>query len=128
MLPRQKVNTMLAEDYNRVTLDELTNVRDYQALRYALSDRSEGAFWENVAKAKRPEPLQDRIDLFRGFGRFTRGDHQMIRQANWISSFLNFGFWPSSYDPLADMIDEKRMKADLEQFRNDVQTAAGARR
>ena len=125
MLPRQKVNTMLAEDYNRVTLDELTNVRDYQALRYALSGRGEGAFWENAAKAKRPDSLQDRIDLFRGFGRFTRGDHQIIRQANWVSSFLNFAFLPSSYDPLADMIDENRMKADLEQFRNEVQEAAG---
>lgn len=125
MLPRQKVNTMLAEDYNRVTLDELTNVRDYQALRYALAGRGEGAFWENAAKAKQPDSLQYRIDLFRGFGRFTRGDHQIIRQANWVSSFLNFGFWPLSYDPMADMIDEERMKTDLERFRNDVQEAAG---
>jgi tryptophan halogenase len=124
MLPRQKVSTMLAEDYDRVTLDELTNVRDYQALRYALAGRSKGVFWENVAQAERPDSLQGRIDLFRGFGRFTRGDHQMLRQANWVSSFLNFGFWPSSYDPLADMIDEKRMRTELGRFKNEVREAA----
>jgi tryptophan halogenase len=124
MLPRRKVSTMLAEEYNRVTLDELTNIRDYQALRYALASRSEGIFWENLAQAKRPESLQGRIDLFRDFGRFARGDHQMLRQADWVSSFLNFGFWPSSYDPIADMIDEKRMKAQLERFRKEVQEAA----
>jgi tryptophan halogenase len=116
---------MLAEEYNRVALDELTNLRDYQALRYALAGRREGIFWENLAQAKRPESLQGRIDLFREFGRFARGDHQILRQDDWVSSFLNFGFWPSSYDPIADMIDEERMKTDLERFRNEVQEAAG---
>jgi tryptophan halogenase len=124
MLPRRKVSTMLAEEYNRVALDELTNLRDYQALRYALAGRRKGIFWENLAQAKRPESLQGRIDLFREFGRFARGDHQILRQADWVSSFLNFGFWPSSYDPIADMIDEKRMKAQLERFRKEVQEAA----
>lgn len=128
MLPRQRISTMLAREYDRVSHDELDNVRDYQALRYVLANRSKGAFWENLAQAELPETLRTRIDLFSGFGRFTRGDHLMLNQANWVSSFLNFGFWPSSYDPMADMIDEQRMKADLERFRNevrDVSTAEG---
>jgi tryptophan halogenase len=124
MLPRRKVSPMLAEEYSRVTLDELTNIRDYQALRYALAGRSGGIFWENLAQVKRPESLQGRIDLFRACGRFARGDHKMLRQTDWVSSFLNFGFWPSSYDPIADMIDEERMKTQFERFRKEVQEAA----
>jgi tryptophan halogenase len=127
MLPRRKISVMLAEEYNRVMLDELTHARDYQVLRYALAGRRKGPFWENHAQVKLPDSLQGRIDLFRSFGRFTRGDHRMLSQANWFSSFLNFGFWPSSYDPMADMIDEQRMTTELGRFRNEVQEAAGQR-
>ena len=124
MLPRTKISVMLSEEYNRATNTEVASARDYQILRYALAGRSKGPFWENVGQVKSPDSLQRRIDLFKAHGRFTRVDHELLSQANWVSSFVNLGSWPSSYDPLADMIDEQRMKKELSQFKDNVQRAA----
>ncbi len=124
MLPRRKISAMLSEEYNRATSAEVASARDYQILRYALAGRSKGPFWENVGQVQNPDSLQRRIDLFRRHGRFTRGDHEFLSKANWVSSFINFGFWPSSYDPLADMIDEQRMRNEVSRFKKNVQRAA----
>ena len=117
---------MLSTEYNRVTNQEIECARDYQVLRYALTDRKKGPFWENLRALPIPNALQDRIDLFKHHGRMTRRDYEYPGKARWISSFVNFGFWPSSYDPLADMIDEQRMRDDLSKFKEDVQRAAEA--
>jgi tryptophan halogenase len=124
MLPRKKISTMLSEEYNRATSTEVASARDYQILRYTLAGRSKGPFWENVGQVQNPDLLQRRIDLFSTHGRFTRVDHELLSQANWVSSFINLGSWPSSYDPLADMIDEQRMRNEISRFRKSVQRAA----
>jgi tryptophan halogenase len=121
MLPRRKTSAMLAAEFNRVTSEELRGARDYQILRYALADRRKGPFWESLDGLQVPDSLQSRIDLFRNHGRISGQDHEYFSKARWVSSFINFGFWPSSYDPLADMIDEQRMRTDVSSFREKVQ-------
>ena len=73
-----------------------------------------------------PDSLQDRIDLFKTHGRLTGSKHDYISKARWISSFINFGCWPTSYDPLADMINEQRMHSDITEFREGVRRVASA--
>jgi tryptophan halogenase len=124
MLPRRKDSPMLATEFNRQTNAEIDSARDYQLLRLALADRHAGAFWQRTQQTQWPDSLQQRIDLYRSRGRFTPRDHEFFSKSNWISSFINFGLWPASYDPLADMIDEQRMRADLASFRKALQSRA----
>ena len=124
MLPREKRSPGLADEFNRRTNAELEEIRDYQLLRYALATRKQGPFWEQVAGMERPESIRRRIELFMTHGRFTRGELAPFSEAQWISSFVNFGAEPSSYDPVADMIDMERMRADIDRFRADVLAAA----
>lgn len=122
MLPRRKDSPMLAAEFNRMTNAEIDSARDYQLLRLALADRHTGQFWQKMQQTQWPDSLQQRIDLFRSRGRFTPRDNEFFTKSNWISSFINLGFLPASYDPLADMIDEQRMRADLDRFRKTVQS------
>ena len=124
MLPRERRSPNLAEEFNRATNTELDEIRDYQLLRYALATRTQGPFWEHVAEIKRPASLRGRIDLFMTHGRFTRGEPALFGKAQWISSFVNFGAEPLSYDPVADMIDVERTRAELHRFRAIVAAAA----
>jgi tryptophan halogenase len=122
MLPRRKDSPMLAAEFNRMTNAEIDSTRDYQLLRLALADRQTGPFWQRMQQTQWPDSLQQRIDLFRSRGRFTRQDNEFFTKSNWISSFINLGFWPASYDPLADMVDEQQMRADLVRFKKIVQS------
>ena len=122
MLPRHKDSPMLAAEFSRMTNAEIDSARDYQLLRLALADRQAGQFWQRMQQTQWPDSLQQRIDLFRSRGRFTRRDNEFFTKSNWISSFINLGFWPASYDPLADVTDEQRMRADLVRFRKIVQS------
>ncbi|NND36995.1 MAG: hypothetical protein HKN81_07650, partial [Gammaproteobacteria bacterium] len=121
MLPRRKDSPMLAAEFNRKTNAAIDCARDYQLLRLALAERQAGGFWQRTQEMQWPDSLQQRIDLFRSRGRYTPRDHEFFTKANWISSFINFGVWPASYDPLADMIDERRMRADLVGFSKALQ-------
>ena len=122
MLPRRKHSSMLAAEYNRMANAEIDSVRDYQLLRLAVATRQTGRFWQEAQRTQWPDSLQRRVDLFRSRGRFTPRDHEFPAKSNWISSFINFGVWPEAYDPLADMIDERRMRADLIRFRKSLQS------
>ena len=124
MLPRRKTSVMLSTEFNRATNEEAASARDYQILRYALAARRTGPFWEGSGQTPNPDSLQNRISLFKTHGRLTGRNHDFISKARWVSSFINFGFWPSSYDPLADMVNEQRMRNDVSQFRDAVQRAA----
>jgi tryptophan halogenase len=124
MLPRYKRSPMLAAEFNRMTNAEVDSARDYQLLRTAVATRQTGRFWQQAQRTRWPDSLLRRIDLFRSRGRFTTREHEFFTKSNWISSFLNFGVWPESYDPLADMIDEQRMRADLVRFRTSLQSRA----
>lgn len=120
MLPRRKNSSMLAAEFNRITNLEIDSVRDYQLLRLAVADRQTGPFWQRIRHLQWPDSLQQRVELFRSCGRFTPRDNEFFSKSNWISSFINFGVWPASYDPLADMVDEQRMRADLVRFKKIV--------
>ena len=108
---------MLAAEFNRMANVEIDSARDYQLLRLAVTNRQTGRFWQQIQRTRWPDALLRRIDLFRSHGRFTARDHEFFTKANWISSLVNFGVWPASYDPLVDMIDEQRMRDELNRFR-----------
>lgn len=124
MLPRERRSPGLADEFNRTTNAELDEIRDYQLLRYALATRTQGPFWKQVGGIQFPESIRRRIELFMTHGRFTKGEPALLSKAQWISSFVNFGAEPGSYDPVADMIDMERMRADIDRFRADVAAAA----
>lgn len=124
LLPRKRASAALASEYNRIAGERARGVRDYLALRFALADRTSGPFWARAAALDMPETLRTRVDLFRCHGRFTTGDQECFSKSNWVSSFINFEAWPASYDPLADMIDEQRMRADLDRLRTLVRKTA----
>ena len=110
MMPRHPDNPALAAEFNRVMQIRAEDARDYQSLRYALTD----------ADYAPPVSLQRRLQLFRARGRYTKTSDGLLGKARWISSLINFGAWPDAYDPLADMIDEQRLRDDLARFRADI--------
>lgn len=124
MLPDKKFSPALAQEYNRVTSEEHASVRDYIILHYLLADKRNTLFWEHIGDTSPPDSLQARIELFKTHGRIAGRDYEFISKSGWASCFLNFGLWPSSHDPIADMIDEERMKSDVSQFRENVQQIA----
>jgi len=124
MLPRTATHPRLAEAFNRETEEEYASARDYQLLRYALCRRGASPRQEPFVADNLPASLRGRIELYEGSGRFTVGDHDCFSKAEWVSSFINLGSWPASYDPIADAIDADRLNADVARFRDDVRAAA----
>ena len=116
MLPRRVDCAAHAAEFNRVMTARVEDARDYIALRYALLRPDYTA----------PKSLAMRMRLFGRRGRFTPTENGLVDKARWVSSFLNLGLWPSSYDPLADMVDDARMRSDLAQFRDSVKRLVGA--
>ena len=110
MLPRRADSHALMDEFNRIMRAKSEDARDYVALRHAAIDPA----------YRVPASLDARLQLFRARGRFTRAEIALINKSRWVSSFLNLGIWPEAHDPIADMVDEARMREDLARFRERI--------
>jgi tryptophan 7-halogenase len=91
------------EEFNRLSIVEYEQIRDFIILHYAANRREE-PFWRDCANMSLPDSLAHRIELFRSRGKVARHDGQLFSEASWIAIMLGQGVQPRRWDPLADTI------------------------
>jgi tryptophan 7-halogenase len=108
------VDLAAAEEFNRLSIVEYEQIRDFIILHYAANRREE-PFWRDCANMSVPDSLAHRIELFRSRGKVARHDGQLFADASWVAVMLGQGVQPQRWDPLADImpIDELRQRAEM---------------
>lgn len=99
--------------YNRRTLAEFEQVRDFLILHYCATDRDDSPFWNHVRTMELPETLRQRIDIYRENGRLYRHDNELFGEDSWFAVFEGQNIRPKRYHPvinhLSDEMLDKRM-------------------
>jgi tryptophan 7-halogenase len=109
LLPDQTFSAHDRDEYNRLTVIQWEQIRDFLILHYKLNQRSGLPFWERCAAMPIPDTLQRKMDLFAGRGRLFRYDDELFSDASWIAVMVGQGLVPQGYDVLADALDEKQI-------------------
>ncbi|MFL9840611.1 tryptophan halogenase family protein [Sphingomonas sp. ST-64] len=118
-LPNGSVADADRDAFNRLTAFEIERIRDFVILHYAANGRTGEPFWDALRTMELPEPLANRIAMFRANGRIVREHDELFDVAGWVQVMVGQNILPERWHPLADQIDD----AQLDQFLTTVATA-----
>lgn len=126
LFPHDRNAPVEASEYNRQTIEELENARDFAMLHYKCNGRMGDAFWNECRMMVIPERLAHKIALYESCGRIALHDEESFEAWDWISLFDALGIRPRSYDNMANGIPMDRIEAHLAQVRNVMLKAVGS--
>ena len=116
LFPRDRINAADREEYNRRTIREFEQIRDFLILHYHQTDREDTEFWRYCKHMSVPDTLTHKIELFGSGGRLGRDVDDLFREASWVQVMLGQGVTPADYNPMADQLSD----AQLGQFLGDL--------
>jgi len=122
MMPDRDFSPVETWDYNRQVAAEADRVRDFLALHYRASRRSE-SFWRDAAAAEPPPSLAHTLALFRERGRLPIYDEESFNRDSWLAVLLGQGLLPRAADPLIEIVPPDESAAAMARMRSAV--AAG---
>jgi tryptophan halogenase len=96
------------DEYNRLTVIQWEQIRDFLILHYKLNEREE-PFWKYCAAMDIPESLSRKLALFAERGRLFRYEDELFSDASWTAVMVGQGLMPKGYDPMVDTIEDKPM-------------------
>ena len=128
-LPNGPVAAADRDSFNRLAVFEIEKIRDFVILHYAANGRSGEPFWDALRTMPLPEPLAQRIAMFRASGRIVREHDELFDVPGWVQVMIGQGIVPESWHPLADQLDQGQLKGFLDTvkgaFARDVERMPG---
>jgi tryptophan halogenase len=109
-------------EFNRLSVAEYEQCRDFIILHYVANERSE-PFWRECRSVAMPEGLAHRIELFRTRGKVARQDGHLFSDSSWIAVMLGQGITPKQWDPLADTLPLAELQARATELRDSLHRA-----
>ena len=124
MFPDKSFNPALREEFNRSSILEYEQIRDFIVLHYKLTERDDSPFWRRCREMPIPESLSQKIELFRDGGRIFRFSDELFTDNSWLAVMLGQGLAPETYDPVANSIPEDQMRRAILALRQSIRQFA----
>src|SRR5271165_2633219 len=126
LFPDAEFAPVLADEFNRVAINEYERIRDFLILHYKANTREDAPLWKYCRNMPIPDALAYKIRQFRNSGRVIKYGNDLFAAPNWIAVFLGQEIWPERYDTLVDQRNEADIRASLQQIRTAIRQAAEA--
>ena len=123
LFPDRDFDPVLAEEYNKRTLQEFEHIRDFLVLHYHATERDDSPLWRECREMKIPETLQYKIDQFRHYGKISPAGLDLFQDSNWLAVFIGQFVNPQRSDPL---VDHRNLDAIFQQLVRVKQMIAAA--
>jgi tryptophan halogenase len=114
LLPRGEISEFARESYNARAALEMERLRDFIALHYHANGRVGEAFWDELRTMEIPDSLHHRIELFRETGGVFPSLDELFDLRGWVQVMIGQGIVPQHWHPLADTLEESRLRHFLE--------------
>jgi tryptophan halogenase len=123
LMPTSPAHDASAEaEFNRLSIAEYEQIRDFVILHYVANDRTE-PFWRDCRAVPMPDSLAHRIELFRARGKVARHDGQLFSDSSWIAVMMGQKIVPQHWDPLADTLPLPELEAKALELRTNLHRA-----
>lgn len=125
LFPDRRFHQPDIDRYNRHMAFESERIRDFLVVHYSQTRRA-GEFWRYCRETKLPESLQERLELFRSYGRIVREGTELFTEQSWFYILNGQGVRPEGYDPRADDTPAPQAQQLLDHTRSVVARCAAA--
>jgi tryptophan 7-halogenase len=106
LFPTRRFEPLEIERFNRETVQEYTDIRDFLVLHYKATERDDTPFWDYCRTLPPPEGLAYKLAMFRANGRIFREHEELFTETSWLSVMVGQGIQADGYHPVADMLSD----------------------
>jgi tryptophan halogenase len=124
LFPHQGFTPAETERYNKLTLQEYLDIRDFLVLHYKATERDDSPFWNYCRTLEPPAGLAEKLAMFRSSGRVFREHNELFTETSWLSVMMGQGIEPGGYHPMADMLSDEETLKRLAHMREVVRNTA----
>jgi len=121
--PNQGFSQPDIDEFNRQSLLEFEQIRDFIILHYKATTRSDSEFWNYCRTMSIPDSLKQKIDLFSSNGRIYRNNNELFTEVSWFQVMFGQGIRPLGHHALADVKADElvaKMMADVKKVMHGV--------
>jgi tryptophan 7-halogenase len=126
LFPDRSCAPVLADEFNRLAINEYERIRDFIILHYKATAREDAPLWAYCRGMAIPEALDYKMRHFRASGRIVRYGGDLFAASNWIAVLMGQEIWPERYDTLMDQRDAGQLQASMRRMRRAIRQAAEA--
>jgi tryptophan halogenase len=125
LFPTRRFDHLEIERYNRLTVQEYVDIRDFLVLHYHANERTDSELWRYCRELTPPDGLAYKLDMFRRTGRVIREHDELFTETSWLAVMVGQGIEAQDYHPAADILPDSETLQRLAHIREVVaQTAA----
>lgn len=108
LLPSRDFLDVEIGEFNRRSEQQAIRARDFLALHYLRSGRTEGPFWQALQGRDLPDSLAHTLDQFETRGRLPFFEEEPFDRESWLAVLFGLGIRPRAPQPAAARIDPAR--------------------
>lgn len=97
--PTDQISDVERDAFNQHLNTEYERVRDFLILHYKLNQRNDSEFWRYCQNMPVPDPLQQKMTLFKQSAHIPAYRQGLFMPASWLAVYLGQGELPKQYDP-----------------------------
>jgi len=110
--------------YNRETVQEYVDIRDFLVLHYRATERDDTPFWDYCRTLEPPTGLAEKLAMFRSNGRVYREHQELFTETSWLAVMNGQGVEPQGYHPIADLLSDEETLHRLQHVREVIDQTA----
>jgi tryptophan 7-halogenase len=114
LLPGRDMHPLELREYGRRSDLEVTRMRDFQAVHYLRSGRTDAPFWAEMTRRDPPGSLARTLAQFERRGRLPFFEEESFERDSWLQVLLGLGVTPEQEDVAAAAIDLDRASAAMD--------------
>jgi tryptophan halogenase len=114
MFPDRGDNTALRNEFNRRVYSDYQEIRDFLALHYCETNRSDTEFWRWCQQMPVSDSLRYKLDYFRHSGSIIPGAEELFQPTSWYAVFTGMGVLPTRYNPTVDVLNAQKLQQSLQ--------------
>jgi tryptophan halogenase len=126
LFPTRDFRAYEIERFNRQSVEDYVEIRDFLVLHYKATERNDSRFWDYCRTLEPPPGLADKLAMFRSSGRVFRENMELFTETSWLSVMVGQGIDAGGYHPAADLISDEETMTRLAHIRSVVQSTAEA--
>jgi len=106
LFPTRAFSSYEIERFNRESIQDYVEIRDFLVLHYKATERDDSPFWDYCRELEPPPGLADKLASFRSSGRVFREHEELFTETSWLGVMVGQGIQPGGYHPAARLLPE----------------------
>ena len=122
LFPHQQIEPAAIAEYNRQSVLEFEQIRDFIILHYHANQRVGEPFWDALRHSDIPHSLAQKIALFRQTGTLVKTQDELFVESSWLQVLIGQGVLPEDYHPMANQVTDTQLHALLNNMKSIKQS------